>query len=190
MTGSLPSLAARLAAAAVALSVLSGCTSAGAPACTDAPVFLVDNTTATTIAPGTPREWDDLNGVVLSARPVPADIGDNSWATFAPHAGATTYATFLTTPGTERAPNSWRLWSDAAPINTGTLLPAVWPGNFTYGRPAPIKASGGTYSMGIAYLDGSSLESAKVTTTYLTTVTIAASTGEWTFADAPACPAN
>jgi hypothetical protein len=191
MTGSFTSLPVRLAglltAAAISFGSLSGCASAGTPSCTNAPVFLLDNTTATTITPGAPREWDDRNGVVLSARPVPADIGDSSWANFAPVSGATSFVMFLAAPGAEHTPNSWRLWGDVAPIDAGVQLPAAWPGNFDHGDGAPVKASGGTYSMGIAYLDGSSLDSAQVIAAYLTTVTITAGTGQWTFSDAPTC---
>lgn len=176
--------------AILASSVVSGCASAAAPACTDASVILVDNTTFVTMQAASPHPWNERHGVVLSAKAVPADLGDYSWAVFAPVSGATSYATFVANPGSERTPSAWRLWDDPAPIDTGVMLPAAWPGNFSHGTPAPVKAAGGTYSMGVAYLDGSSLESAHVVKAYLTTIQVTAGTGEWTFSDAPLCQAG
>lgn len=194
MTGSPTFYPARLAglltAVAISVGTLAGCASGRAATCTDAPVFLVDNTTFVTIPAGSAHPWNERNGVVLSSTSVPTDLGDYSWATFAPHAGATSYATFLATPGSERTPKSWRLWNPPAPIDKGVQLPAAWPGYFSEGTPAPVKAAGGTYAMGVAYLDGPSLESATVVATYVTTIQVTAGTGEWTFADAPACPAH
>lgn len=194
MTRSLAPFPARLVglitATAITVGSIAGCASGSAATCTDAPIFLVDNTTFVTIPAGSAHPWDERNGVVLSATSVPTDLGDYSWATFAPRAGATSFATFLATPGSERTPKAWRLWNQPAPIDNGVLLPAVWPGYFSEGAPAPVKAAGGTYAMGIAYLDGPGLESATVVATYVTTIQVTAGTGEWTFADAPACPAH
>jgi hypothetical protein len=175
-----------LAAGVLSSGTLTGCASTP-PSCTDAPTFLVDNTTATTIPVGTRRPWDDRNGVVVSAQPVPANTGDSSWAIFAPAPGASSYVTFLAPAGSERAPNTWRLWNDPVPIDAGALLPAAWPGNFSHGSQAPVKATGGTYSMGVAYLDRPGLESAKVVKVYITTIQVTPGTGDWTFSDPPTC---
>jgi hypothetical protein len=194
MTGSLTLIPTRLAglltAVAISVGTLSGCGSAGTPACTDAPVFLVDNTTFVTMPAKSPHPWNERDGVVLSATPVPADLGDYSWARFAPVSGATFFATFLASPGSERTPQAWRLWSQPVPIDKGVLLPAVWPGYLSEGTPAPIKAAGGTYEMGVAYLDGPALETASVVAIYVTTIQVTAGTGQWTFSDAPTCPAH
>lgn len=151
---------------------------------TDAPIYLMDNTTAEGIPAGTQLDWNTSNGVVLTANPVPSDLGDLSWATLAaPTGSANTFITFLATPGTERSPKTWKAYGDAVALNgQGALLPALWPGHFLYGTSSAVKAAGGTYSMGIAYTDSAIVASTNVVKAYYTTINVDAGTGTWTFA--------
>ena len=158
---------------------------------TDASIYLMDNTTATQISPGVKLDWNTSDGVVLAAHAVPSDLGDLSWASFAPVAGASSVVAFLTAPGMERTPSAWQQWGDVSSIDTGVLLPAVWPGSLGHGTPASVKSAGGTYSMGIAYLDGPAVASAHVIAAYFTTITIDNDgTGAWTFKDPAVCAAT
>jgi hypothetical protein len=176
-------------AIATALSACSVAPTACAGA-TDAPIYLMDNTTARQIDPGTRLDWNTSDGIVLAAHAVPADLGDLSWASFAPVAGASSVVAFLSAPGSERTPGAWKQWGDATSIDTGVLLPAVWPGYLGKGAPAVVKASGGTFSMGIAFLDGTVVASAHVIAAHFTTITIDTDgSGAWTFANPAVCAA-
>jgi hypothetical protein len=175
---------------AVALSACAATPTACGGA-TDAPIHLIDNTTVMEIAPGTRLDWNTSDGVVLAAHALPADLGDLSWASFAPVAGASSVVAFLAQPGSERSPSAWKQWGDISSIDTGVLLPAVWPGHLGYGSPAEVKSAGGTYSMGIAFIDGAAVASARVVAAYFTTITIDRDgTGAWTFANPAVCGAT
>jgi len=175
---------------ALALSACSVAPTACAGA-TDAPIYLIDNTSARQISPGTRFDWNVSDGIVLAAHAVPVDLGDLSWASFPPVRGASSVVAFLAEPGSERTPGAWKLWGDASSIDTGVLLPAVWPGYLAHGIPAAVKSAGGTYSMGIAYLDGTSVASAHVIAAYFTTITVDTDgTGAWTFTDPTVCTAT
>ncbi len=191
MTTSRPRRAAIAAASAqfvVAAASLSSC--ATPSACTDGPIYLLDNTTTAAIPSGTRLDWDDRDGVVLSSTPIPAELGDASWATFAPADGASDVVAFVAAPGAERSPGDWKQWGDAEPISTGVLLPSVWPGYLGYGNPAGVRAAGGTYSMGIAYTDGAAVASAHVLRVYYTTITVDAGAGTWSASDPATCAAT
>jgi hypothetical protein len=155
---------------------------------TDAPIYLMDNTTAAQVAPGAELDWNTSDGIVLAAHAVPAEVGDLSWASFAPVAGASSTVAFLAAPGSERTPSAWKQWGDVSSVDTGVLLPAVWPGYLENGAPAAVKTAGGTYSMGIVYLDGTAVPSARVIAAYFTTITVDTDgTGAWTFTNPAVC---
>lgn len=153
---------------------------------TDAPIYLMDGTDATGIAPDTQLDWNYGNGIVLTANPVPADLGDLSWATFAPVAGATNYIGFLSAPGSERTPTAWKQYSQFGGSTSGVVMPSVWPSYLGNGAPAAVKAAGGTYSMGIAFTDSPIVASTHVIKAYYTTINVDAGTGTWKFATPPA----
>jgi len=171
------------------LAPLSACAATHA-ACADAPIYLMDNTTLTSIDRGARLDWDDRHGVVLSAKPVPSDLGDYSWANFDPVPGASSYVSFLAEPGAERTPSGWKQWGDAGPVDSGVQLPAVWPGHLGEGAPADVKRAGGTYSMGIALTDGTAMASVHVIRVYYTTIHVDANTGTWTFSDPVVCTSS
>jgi Bacterial Ig-like domain (group 3) len=150
---------------------------------TDGTVYLMDNTNAVQFADGTQMDWNPANGVVLTANAVPASLGDLSWATFAAPTGASKdYIPFLSLPGAERTPKAWKAWSDPSLLGgVGALLPNVAPGAMLYGAPGAVKASGGTFSMGIAYTDSAIVASTNVVKAYYVTVNVDATTGAWKF---------
>lgn len=152
----------------------------------DGPVYLMDNGSATQFAAGTQLDWNYNNGVVLTANPVPADLGDLSWANFpAPTGGSTDFIAFIAPVGSERTKTSWKSWGDPSSIDSsGAFLPAVWPGYLGFGSPAAVKSAGGTYSMGIAYMTNNDLN---VVSAYYTTINVDAGTGTWKFAT-PSAP--
>ncbi|HEY3339300.1 MAG TPA: Ig-like domain-containing protein [Propionicimonas sp.] len=153
---------------------------------TNGPVYLVNGTSYAQVTAGTQIDWNTAEGIVLSATPVPADLGDYSWAAFpAPTGTAVQYTSFLSPVGSERTPSAWKEWGDFSAINGGASLPSVWPGNFGFGTPAAVKAAGGTYSMGIAYTDSAIVASTNVVKAYYTTINVDAGTGTWTFASPP-----
>jgi len=152
---------------------------------TDAPVHLLLGSDLSNMTSGTQIDWNTLDGVNLSPNASPADLGDYSWGSFAPVSGATSWIGFLSLPGQERTPMSWKQWGDFVGIGTGVLIPTVYPGYLGNGAPAATKAAGGTYSMGIAYTDGTAQASAHVIKAYYTTINVDPGTGTWTFSALP-----
>jgi hypothetical protein len=152
---------------------------------TDARIYLVDGTAYTQLSAGTQLDWNTAAGVVLSAAPVPADLGDYSWAAFpAPAGTAVKYTGFISPVGSERTPSAWKQYGTFSSIPaTGASLPSVWPGYLGNGTPAAVKAAGGLYSMGIAYTDSAIVASTHVVKAYYTTINVDPSTGTWTFAE-------
>jgi hypothetical protein len=154
-------------------------------ATTDGPIYMMDGTTATAIPVGTQLDWNYGNTVVLSSIPVPATLTDVSTLAFpALPAGSTDYITFIAPQGSERTKSAWKAWSFSSPVaaSTPVLLPSAFPGYLGYGAPAAVKAAGGTYSMGIAYMSNNDLT---VTKAFYTTINVDAGTGTWTFAEKP-----
>jgi Bacterial Ig-like domain (group 3) len=152
---------------------------------TDARIYLVDGTAYTQLSAGTQLDWNTAAGVVLSAAPVPADLGDYSWAAFpAPTGTAVKYTGFISPVGSERTPSAWKQYGTFSSIPaTGASLPSVWPGQLGNGTPAAVKAAGGLYSMGIAYTDSAVVASTHVVKAYYTTINVDGGTGTWTFAE-------
>jgi len=147
---------------------------------TDGPVYLMDGTSATQIAEGTQLEWNYSNTIVLMNAPAPADLSDLTSITFpAPAAGVNDYIAFMAPKGSERTKSAWKSWGTSFPLGGfGALLPSVFPSYLGNGEPAAVKAAGGTYSMGIAYMTNNDLTVAKA---YYTTINVDAGVGTWTF---------
>lgn len=170
-----------------ALMATSGCTQAATqpppfPSTSDGSVYLVDADTNTGYAASAKIDWDAAKGVIVSAVATPT-------APTAPTAtepmrlpfvnGSLTETPFISAPGSERTPASWRAWSDTVPLNgKGSLLPNVTPSEFGNGAASLVKSTGGTYSIGIAYEDSPT----HVTAAYFTTINVTAGTGAFTFA--------
>jgi hypothetical protein len=156
---------------------------------TDGNVYLMDNTTAVQIADGTQLDWNPANGVVLSSVPVPTVPTDVTPLTFpAPTGASADYVPFISPVGSERTPSTWKAWGDPIGLGgVGALLPNVSPGQLIAGGSASaVKASGGTFSMGIAYTDSAIVASTHVVKAYYVTVNIDAGTGTWKFSTPPA----
>jgi hypothetical protein len=85
---------------------------------TDAPIYLMDNTTATQIAAGARLDGNTSDGVVLATHAVRGDVGDLVWAPFAPVPGASSVVAVLAAPGSERTPKAWKQWDDVSSIDT------------------------------------------------------------------------
>ena len=147
---------------------------------TDGPVYLLDGTSATQIAEGTQLEWNYSNTIVLMNAPAPADLSDLTSIRFpAPTAGVNNYIAFMAPKGSERTKSAWKSWGTSFPLGGfGALLPSVFPSYLGNGEPAAVKAAGGTYSMGIAYMTNNDLTVAKA---YYTTINVDAGVGTWTF---------
>lgn len=167
---------------------LSGC--AAAPtwdSSSDAPVYLMNNTTTLQFAAGSTVDWNTNQGVVLASAPiltVPTDW--DPLALPAPTNGALDYVAFLAPKGSERNKTAWKLWGHAYPLNgKGALLPSVWPGYLGNGDSKAVKNAGGTYSMGVAYLKDND---ETVVSAYYTTITVDAGKGTWKFTTPPKGP--
>jgi hypothetical protein len=153
---------------------------------TDAPIYLMNNDTAAAFTPGTQMGWTPASPVVLSSAPIPADLTDVSALAFpSPPAGVVNFVPFISLPGSERTKSAWKSWGNPFPLGgSGVLLPAVYPSNLGNGAPAAVKAAGGTYSMGIAYMSTGDLNVVKA---YYTTINVDAG-GTWTFSTPVAPP--
>jgi hypothetical protein len=155
-------------------------------ATTDAPIYLMDGGSALNISDGTQMDWNPGNGAILTAVKADASSTEAQFRLPAPTGASTTYIPFMTTPGAERTPSTWKAWGDPIALSgIGALEPAVWPGNFSAGTPAAIKASGGTFSMGVAYTDSAIVASTHVIKAYYVTINVDAGTGTWTFVTKP-----
>lgn len=161
----------------VATVTMTGCAGSSP---SDAPVYLVNNTSAVQFESGSTVDWNTDLGVVLSATPVPVVPTDMGPLTFpAPTNGALTYKAFLSPKGSERKVSEWKTWGDSVVLDgKGALLPAVWPGYLGNGNSLAVRNAGGTYSMGIAYLKDNDTT---VVNAYFTTITVTAGKGTWTF---------
>lgn len=156
------------------------------PATSDGPVYLVDADTNTGYAKGTQLDWDAALGVILSAVPAPTAPTDTAPMRLPFVTGSLTETPFISAPGAERTPTSWKAWSDTINLNgKGPLLPNVTPSGLINGTPVTsIKTASGTYSLGVAYEDSPT----HVTAAFFTTINVDAGTGTWTFATPPRSP--
>ncbi len=149
------------------------------PSGSDAPVYLVDADTNTGYAAGTQLEWDSPLGVVLSAVAAPTAPTDTAPMRLPFVSGSLTETPFISAPGAERTPSSWKAWADEVNLNNkGAFLPNVTPIGLGYGSQSSILSAGGTFSLGVAYRSGPTT----VTAAYFTTINVDATTGTWKFA--------
>ena len=179
----------RLAAAAAALAVLfatltpppafAATEPPSFPSGSDGPVYIAGSLNDTAFPRGTQLAWDQ-SGIVLVALPI-ATEESYDWVSLqlpAPRTGAVRARTFISAPGDERTKDKWK--ADGVSLDLlgrGAYLPEATPGDL-YGS-APLKASGGTYSLGVAYLED---DDRTVSSVYFTTINVDAGTGTWTFA--------
>jgi hypothetical protein len=152
------------------------------PPTSDGPVYLVDAINLQNFTPGSTLPWVVSQSVVLSALSEPSAPTDSTalesmrlpFVT-----GSLMETPFISAAGSERTPASWKAWSDAVPLNgKGSLLPNVTPSGLFNGAPADVKASGGAYSLGVAYADSPT----HVTAAFFATINVDAGTGTWKFA--------
>lgn len=144
--------------------------------------YLVDNIEGTAITAGSTVGFSQ--GV--SASPV-AD-NSNFDQKFTGPVGATSVRTFISPRGSELIQAQWNASANSA-FNSGTtvLMPSANLSNFTTpngaqtpGTNLAVKAAGGSYSIGLAYLSGSTVLAASYTY-----IVVTPATGAWTF-DTPA----
>ncbi|MFG6281045.1 Ig domain-containing protein [Microbacterium sp. 5K110] len=171
-------------AAATAVSLLAGGLSAtAANAATPAPQFyLMDGGDGSRLPDGKVMAWDEQ--VIASPGPEFADIDT-------PFLGqsndATSVGYFITTPGTENTLSSWTATADGGftPGTQDILQPNLSLSGFIGGNWASIKANGGDYSLGFAWVKNNGLT---IANTGVKFVSIHVNPGgTWTFANqAPA----
>jgi Bacterial Ig-like domain (group 3) len=145
-----------------------------------AKVYLVNQTTSVQFADNTQLDWNQGSGVILSAVPVPTQVSDFSTLAFpAPTTDEIDYQAFIAPAGSERTRSAWKSWGDPNSLDgSGALIPAVYPGYLGGGNPSQVK-SGGTFSMGIAYMKNNDQ---LVGQAFYTTINVDAGTGTWKFA--------
>jgi hypothetical protein len=160
------------------------------PTTSDAAVYLVNGNANTNYAAGAELDWNTPQGAYLSATPLNATPTDYSTVRLPFVAGAEQAITFIAPQGGEKDRTKWKAWSDLVALNgKGVLLPQVTPAYQAYGigaddgtaatlAPAAIKAAGGTYSLGVAYVKGNGQT---VVSAYFTTIGVTAGTGAWKF---------
>ncbi|MBN9213003.1 MAG: hypothetical protein BGO45_13340 [Microbacterium sp. 71-36] len=166
-------------AAATAISLLAGGVSAtAANAATPAPQFyLMDGGDGSRLPDGKVMAWDDQ--VIASPGPEFADID----TPFVGQSDATSVGYFITTPGTENTLASWTATADGGftPGTHNILQPNLSLSGFIGGNWASIKANGGTYSLGFAWVKNNGLTIANSGVKFVT-ITVQPG-GAWTFAN-------
>jgi len=191
MRATLRRLSVGILATVLATTALSACAASGPPSwdnTSDGPIYLVDNTTAAKVPTGSKLEWNDSNGIVLSASPIPSDISTIKPDFPAPTRGASDYVSFIAPVGSERTKTAWKTWDDPVALGgKGASLPSVWPGYLANGNPVALKSAGGKYSMGIAYMKDND---STVVSAFYTTIAVDAGSGTWTFATPPTSAAT
>ena len=154
---------------------------------TDAPIYLMNGDTAERYAPGTQLDWGVAAGVILTA--VARDRHHHAGADAFPRSDrrrAHHHRLHLRRRAASGRKSAWKAYGDSATLDgVGVLLPSVWPEYLGNGTPNAVKAAGGNYSMGVAYLKNNDLT---VVSAYYTTINVDAGTGTWKFASpAVAC---
>jgi hypothetical protein len=149
------------------------------PTTSDAPVYLVDGNLNVQYPAGTQLDWAPPLQAFLSSIPVPAALPSTAPMRMPFATGALQYIPFISAPGSERTKSAWNAYSDAVNLNgQGAITPEVDPGSMLYGSPAGVKSAGGTYSLGVAYMNGPTT----VVAAYYTTINVDAGAGTWKFA--------
>lgn len=144
-------------------------------------VYVVQGGDNTSYAAGTELQWNDSRGAYLSAVAVSSRPSDYEALRLPAVAGADQAVTFIASPGDEQDRTKWKAYSDLVNVDgKGILLPQVTPAYQGYGiNGSVIKTTGGTYSLGVAYVkDGGQ----SVVKEYYTTIQVTGGTGAWKFA--------
>lgn len=156
---------------------------------TDAPVWVLDGLT---YAEFTDKEielaWGYQDNVYLSGSPAATFEGDTNLYKLAdPTADAHHWRTFIASPGQERTRSAWGAWGDPVDFfnGNGPQMPQITPEYQSFGTPANIKSTGGTYSAGVAYLDA--LDKT-VIAAYYVTINVDAGSGNWKFSTPTVSP--
>jgi hypothetical protein len=161
------------------------------PSTSAAPVYLVDGMDNIQYAAGTQMAWNAPMNVHLSAIPMPSAPADPEPMRLPAVSGAEQFITFIASPGDESIRNNWKAYGTTFPVtaNQGVLMPNVTPTSQVNGLPgqAAVKAAGGTYSLGVAYVKNNGLT---VISAYFTTINVDAGTGAWKFATPTVAPAK
>jgi len=128
-------------------------------------------------------EWDDWRMAHLAAIPCPETPTDYETVRLPYVEGSEEFINFISEPGKEFNRNDWLAWGDKWAFQgggtKGAMLPFVTPDKVLYGSGPAVKAAGGTYSLGVAYLHTNGLY---VVTAFFTTINVDAGTGDWKFA--------
>jgi len=161
---------------------LAGC-GAAAPAVqsrSDGAIYLMNGDTGIQYDPASALEWNVSTSAVLSSVPVPTLPTDFEPLRLPPPGqDAVDWVSFISAVGSERDRSAWKSWGDTVPLDgKGPLLPTVFPGYLGNGEPKAVQTSGGTFSMGVAYLSSGDL---RVVSAYFTTIQVTAGSGTWTF---------
>lgn len=150
------------------------------PTGSDAKVWLVDATNNITVPAGTQLAWNDGQAPSLSAISTSATPVDYEPTRLPFVSGALQFVSFISDPGHERTVADWKASGTTSTLDgIGALLPEITPSSLTNGGGAAVKTAGGTYSLGIAYLNNGGLT---VVAAYYTTINVDAGTGTWKFA--------
>lgn len=157
------------------------------PTTSDGQVYLVDGKTNVDYAAGTSLDWSTPQGAFLSATELTSTPSNYEPARLPAVAGAEQAVTFLSAVGDERDRTKWKAFSDTVNLGgKGVLLPQVTPayqgngGGLEDGlASAAVKATGGTYSLGVAYVKDNAQTVVKA---YYTTIQVASGSGLWKFA--------
>jgi hypothetical protein len=124
---------------------------AATPADSAGPFWLADANTGAPIASGSTLHWNsDVLGI---------PVKDNYDALFTGSADAETVAVFLAPAGSEKTPSAWAAYSPSG-FNNGSknvLQPTATLDGLTNGNPQAVKAAGGEYSIGLAFLKNNGL---------------------------------
>ena len=173
----------RVASVGVIAAALVGASAFAAHAAVDptvgstAPVYLVDNNTGEQIPADTSLEFD----FSVSAIPNPDDL-EERW--IGP-ADTTSVRTFIAPRGSERTPSAWLAFEQGGfePGTQNVWFATINPSSLGGGDIGAVKAAGGNYSLGFAFMNNNDLSIAS-DAVYYTYITMTAGTGAYTF-DAP-----
>ncbi|MBN9105139.1 MAG: Ig-like domain repeat protein [Propionibacteriaceae bacterium] len=152
------------------------------PSTSDAPIYLVDGNDNIQYAAGTELPWNPPLNAHISAVPALDYLGSDEPYRLPYVAGAEQFITFISDPGHERARADWKAYGVLWSLNgKGALLPNVNPTYQYNGLPgqAALKTTGGTYSLGVAYVKDTGQT---VVAAYFTAINVDPTVGTWKFA--------
>ncbi len=168
-------------AAALVAGSASLANAASVPTGSKAGYFLIDSGSGDAVAAGSKLAFTkDVSG-----SPVATNTAFDNTKSFEAPADATSVATFIAPRGSEKTKSAWKAFADNGfqTSDAGkrvTFMPAARLSSQTNGDINGVKANGGDYSLGFAFLNnnGNTIASDAI---YFTYITVTAGTGEWTF---------